>query len=86
MVEGACRFYNKVLHNNASRRLLGRAPLRTAAVRLLLRRCVVADPKHGDEWTRVSKDVEHGLAQLSCDAALKRVAANLALGKSASGS
>ena len=46
----------------------------------------VADPKHGDEWTRVSKDVEHGLAQLSCDAALKRVAANLALGKSASGS
>jgi pre-mRNA-processing factor 6 len=52
----------------------------------VLRRCVVADPKHGDEWTRVSKDVEHGLAQLSCDAALKRVAANLALGKSASGS
>ena len=46
----------------------------------VLRRCVAADPHHGDEWTRVSKDIEHCLGW-STEQILRRVAANMALGK-----
>jgi len=45
----------------------------------VLRRCVAADPHHGDEWTRVSKDVR--CMHWSSEQIVKRVAQNMALGK-----
>ena len=45
----------------------------------VVRRCVAADPKHGDEWTRVSKDVKH--LTWSTEQVVKLVAKNMALGK-----
>jgi len=46
----------------------------------VLRRCLAADPHHGEEWTRVCKD---WLDCLGWDSAqvLKKVAVNMALGK-----
>ena len=46
----------------------------------MLRRCVAADPHHGDEWTSLSKDTTKNLAGKT-DAILKAVAAKMALGK-----
>ena len=45
----------------------------------VIRRCVAADPHHGDEWTRVSKDVR--CMRWSTEQIVKRVASNMALGK-----
>ena len=45
----------------------------------VVRRCVAADPHHGDEWTRVSKDVRH--LRWTTEQIVKRVAQNMALGK-----
>ena len=45
----------------------------------VLRRCVAADPHHGDEWTKVSKDVR--CLRWSTEQVAKRVAQNMALGK-----
>mmetsp|Transcript_20137 Transcript_20137/g.34277 ORF Transcript_20137/g.34277 Transcript_20137/m.34277 type:complete len:213 (-) Transcript_20137:33-671(-) len=46
----------------------------------VMRRCVAADPHHGDEWTRVSKDYE-SCAGWTTEQILRRVAASMALGK-----
>jgi len=46
----------------------------------VLRRCAAADPHHGEEWLRVSKDADECLGW-SLDQILKKVAANMALGK-----
>ena len=45
----------------------------------VLRRCVAADPHHGDEWTKVSKDVR--CLRYSTEQIVRRVASNMALGK-----
>ena len=45
----------------------------------VLRRCVAADPHHGEEWTAVSKDV--GCLRWGVEQVLRKVAANMALGK-----
>ena len=49
----------------------------------MLRRCLAADPHHGDEWTAVSKDwaTLGNIAAASTEKILKRVAANMSLGK-----
>ena len=46
----------------------------------VMRRCIAADPHHGEEWARVSKDEQHCLGW-SCEQILKRVATHMALGK-----
>ena len=45
----------------------------------MLRRCVAADPKHGDEWAAVSKDV--ACLKWTAERVLKEVASRMALGK-----
>jgi pre-mRNA-processing factor 6 len=45
----------------------------------VLRRCLAADPHHGDEWTTVSKDVR--CLRWSTEQIVRRVAASMALGK-----
>ena len=44
----------------------------------VLRRCVAADPKHGDEWTTVSKSLS--AIRWSVETVVKKVATNMALG------
>ena len=46
----------------------------------VLRRCIAADPHHGDEWTRISKDTAKNLAGKP-ELILKAIAANMGLGK-----
>jgi len=46
----------------------------------VLRRCIAADPHHGEEWCRVAKDDVNCLGW-SCERILKQVAANMELGK-----
>mmetsp|Transcript_38634 Transcript_38634/g.114846 ORF Transcript_38634/g.114846 Transcript_38634/m.114846 type:complete len:937 (+) Transcript_38634:36-2846(+) len=46
----------------------------------VLRRCVAADPHHGDEWTRVAKDDQSSLGW-SAEQLLQKVAENMALGR-----
>ena len=46
----------------------------------VLRRCVAADPHHGDEWTRVAKDDQSSLGW-SEEQLLQKVAENMALGR-----
>jgi len=46
----------------------------------VMRRCVAADPHHGEEWTAVSKDVD-GCLGWSVEQVLQKVAASMALGK-----
>ena len=46
----------------------------------VVRRCVAADPHHGEEWTRVSKDDRLSLGW-ECEQILQRVAQNMALHK-----
>lgn len=45
----------------------------------VLRRCIAADPKHGEEWTKVSKNIK--CLVYSTEQILRRVAANMELGK-----
>ena len=45
----------------------------------VIKRCVNADPHHGDEWTRVSKDVR--CLKWSTEQIVRKVAQNMALGK-----
>jgi len=45
----------------------------------VLRRCIAADPHHGDEWTSVSKDTRN--IYKTTEQILKAVAAKMALGK-----
>ena len=45
----------------------------------VLRRCVAADPHHGDEWTKVSKDIR--CLRWTTEQVVKKVAAHMALGK-----
>jgi len=46
------------------------------AAAAVLARCVAADPRHGEAWTKVSKAVEH--ARWGTEAVLKRVVADMA--------
>jgi len=46
----------------------------------VLRRCLAADPHHGDEWTAMSKDTTKNLAGKT-EAILKAVAAKMGIGK-----
>ena len=46
----------------------------------VLRRCVAAEPHHGEEWVAVSKDIDVALGW-SVEQVLACVAANMALGK-----
>ena len=45
----------------------------------VLRRCLAADPHHGEEWCRVSKNIEQA-ANLTCEQILAKVAEHMALG------
>ena len=50
----------------------------------VVRRCVAADPHHGDEWTAVSKDhtaLGANSSTHTADRILRKVAGNMSLGK-----